>query len=156
MAGTSAAHERIGSNITAALNNQLRGRRCEVFGSNLRVRIRQPGAAEFYYYPDALVDCSTLPNRAIYAEEPVVIFEVISPESERIDSGEKLGYYRTLPSLRVYVLINQFNPAITIYRREGEEWQTEFLGRVDATLELPEIECRLPLAAVYERVGGIA
>jgi Uma2 family endonuclease len=156
MAGASVAHERIGMNITRELGNQLRGRRCEVFSSNLRVRIQQPGAAEFYYYPDAIVDCSALPNGAIYAEEPAVIFEVISPESERIDSGEKLGYYRTLPSLRVYVLINQFNPAITIYRRTGEEWQTEFLGRLDAVLELPEIECQLPLSAVYERVDGVA
>ena len=153
-AGTTAQHERIANNIIGELRDQLRRRRCEAFGSNLRVRIRQPGRAEFYYYPDALVDCSGLPGDAIYAEAPQVIFEVLSPETERIDVGEKQGYYRSLPSLRVYVLVHQFNPAVTIFRRVGEEWQTEFLGKLDATLELPEIECRLPMAVIYERIFG--
>lgn len=155
-AGTSAAHDRIENNVIAGLGNQLRGQRCEVFSSNLRVRIRQAGEAEFYYYSDALVDCSNLPGGAIYAQEPVVIFEVLAPETERVDMGEKLGYYRTLPSLKAYVLINQFNAAITIHRRRGDLWETEFLGRVDATLKLPEIQCQLPLSTIYERVSGIA
>jgi Uma2 family endonuclease len=120
------------------------------------VRIRQPGRKEFYYHPDALVDCTGLPGRAIYAEAPVVIFEVLSPETERVDVGEKLACYRSLPSLCVYAMVNQINAAITIHRRNGDEWDTEFLGRVDAILELPEIECSLPLSAIYERVGGIA
>lgn len=156
MAGTTADHERIASNIVRELGNRLRGRKCEVFSSNLRVRIRQPGRKEFYYHPDALVDCTGLPGRAIYAEAPVVIFEVLSPETERVDVGEKLACYRSLPSLCVYAMVNQINAAITIHRRNGDEWDTEFLGRVDAILELPEIECSLPLSAIYERVGGIA
>ncbi len=123
------------------------------FSSNMRVRIRQPGEPGCYYYPDAVVDCSGLPNTAIYSEEPAVIFEVISAETERIDVGEKQTHYRTLPSLRVYVLVNQFNPAVTIYQRVGAGWQIEFLGRMDLVLELPEIECRLPLATMYERMG---
>ena len=44
MPGASAAHERIAMNINCGLGNQLRGKRCEVFSSNLRVRIRQPGS----------------------------------------------------------------------------------------------------------------
>ena len=154
MAGTSAAHDRIASNIIGALRNQLRGKRCEVFSSNLRVRIRLPGRAEFYYYPDALVDCSRIPNDAIYAEAPTLIFEVLSADTERVDMGEKLSNYRTLPSLRVYGVVNQINPAVTVYRLLGDEWQMEFLGAIEASVELPEIECRLPLAEIYERVFG--
>ena len=154
MAGTSAAHDRIGNNIIAELRNLLRGKRCEVFSSNLRVRIRLPGRTEFYYYPDALVDCSRLPNSAIYAESPTVIFEVMSPDTERVDQGEKLANYRTLPSLRVYVLLNQNNPAVTVYRLADGEWQMEFYGSIDAVVELPEIESRLALAEIYDRVLG--
>lgn len=154
MAGNVAAHDRISINVLRHLGNQLRGKRCEVFTSNMRVRIRQLGRAEFYYYPDALVDCSRLPDDAIHAEAPVVIFEVLSAATERVDVGEKLLHYRSLPSLRVYVLIDQINPAVTLYRRVGEEWEMEFLGTIEATLELPEIECRLPLSEIYERVLG--
>ena len=154
MAGTSAAHDRMASNIIRHLGNRLSGKRCEVFSSNLRVRIRLPGRAEFYYYPDALVDCSRLPNDAIYAESPTVIFEVMSPASERVDQGEKLANYRTLPSLRVYVLMNQNNPAVTVYRRAEDVWEMEFYGSIDAVIELPEIESRLTLAEIYDRVLG--
>ncbi len=153
MAGASVWHERICANITGELRAQLRGKRCEAFGSNIRVRIENPGMAEFYYYPDAMVECSGLPNGTHYAEEPVVIFEVLSPETERIDLGEKLAHYRSLPSVRVYAVVNQHNPAVTIYRRRGETWEMEFLGRTDGTLELPEIGCRLPMAAIYDRMG---
>ena len=154
MAGTSAAHDRIANNIIANFRNQLRGKRCEVFSSNLRVRIRQPGRAEFYYYPDALVDCSRIPNAAIYAEAPTVIFEVLSADTERVDQSEKLANYRTLPSLRVYVIVSQTEPAVTVYRLAEAEWRMEFYGSLDAIVELPEIEGRLPLAEIYERVIG--
>jgi Uma2 family endonuclease len=136
------------------LRDQLRGKRCEAFSSNMRVHIRRPGRAEFFYYPDALVDCSGLPAGAIHAEEPVVIFEVQSAGTERVDLGEKLANYRTLPSLRVYVLLSQTEAAVTTHRRTGEEWQMEFLGSIEATLELPEIDCRLPLTEIYARVLG--
>ena len=156
MAGASAAHERIAVNINRELGNQLRGKRCEVFSSNLRVRIRQPGRAEFYYYPDALVDCSRVPNSAIYAEAPTVIFEVLSADTERVDQGEKLANYRTLPSLRVYVIVSQIDAAVTVCRVADAEWRMEFYGSLDAVVELPEIECRLPLADIFERVIGEA
>ena len=154
MAGASAAHERIANNIIRRLGNGLSGKRCEVFSSNLRVRIRQPGRAEFYYYPDVLVDCSRLPNNAIYAEAPTVIFEVLSADTERVDQGEKLANYRTLPSLRLYVVVSQTEAAVTVYRLAEAEWQMEFYGSLEAVVELPEIECRLSLAEIYERVIG--
>lgn len=154
MAGASAVHDRIGNNVIRYLGTLLRGKRCEVFSSNLRVRIRQPGRAEFYYYPDALVDCSRVPNSAIYAEAPTVIFEVLSADTERVDQGEKLANYRPLPSLRVYVIVSQTEPAVTVYRLADAEWAMEFYGSLDAVVELPELECRLALSEIYERVIG--
>ena len=78
----------------------------------------------------------------------------MSPDSERVDHGEKLANYRTLPSMRVYVLLNQNNPAVTVYRFAEGEWQMEFYGSIDAVVELPEIESRLALAEIYDRVLG--
>src|SRR6478735_9579138 len=57
MAGASAAHNRIARNILVELTVQLRGKRCEPFGSDMRLRIRNRRAT-FYYYPDVAVDCS--------------------------------------------------------------------------------------------------
>lgn len=150
MAGTSLGHDRIANNIVRELGDQLRGKTCEVFSSDVKVRIRNKGA-EFYYYPDATADCSRADDRAFFAEEPRVIFEVLSPETERIDRGEKLGNYQAIPSLDVYALVDQFHIAVTVYRRTGNDWAMQFLSEKTDVLDLPSIECALRLADIYDR-----
>ncbi len=150
MAGASREHNLAAGNIFGELHSQLRGKKCAPFGSDMRLRIRKPGHT-FYYYPDVTVDCSGKDTQEI--EEPSVIFEVLSPDTDRADRGDKLVNYQSLPSMRVYVLVDQFRAAVTVYRRrDGELWEMEFLGDPAATLELPEIGCALPLASIYERL----
>jgi Uma2 family endonuclease len=149
MAGASADHQRIAANIARHLGNQLSGKRCEVFSMDMKVRVRK-GAATFFYYPDATVDCSTLAGDSYFAEEPRVIFEVLSPETERIDRAEK---YQMLPSLLVYVLVDQFRPAVTVHRRKNGDWAVELFTNKEDILKLPEIECSLPMTAIYERTS---
>jgi Uma2 family endonuclease len=151
MSGASREHNLISGDIFLSLGNQLRGKPCKVFTADMRVYI-QRGAATFYYYPDIVVDCSGKGKLAV--EEPGVIFEVLSPETERTDRAEKLRNYQTLPSLRVYALVDQFRPVVTLYRRDiAGEWTSEFYGSIEDTIALPEIDCALPLTAIYERMG---
>jgi Uma2 family endonuclease len=150
MAGASADHQRIAANIARHLGNQLSGKRCEVFSMNMKVRIRK-GGATFFYYPDATVDCSTLAGDSYFADEPRVIFEVLSPEIERIDRVEKLYNYQMLSSLLVYVLVDQFRLAVTVYRCKNDDWAVELLTKKEDVLKLPEIECALPMTVIYER-----
>ncbi len=153
MAGASVAHIRIVANISGELRNRLKGKPCETFSTDLKVYIRHD-FAEFYYYPDVIVDCSNLANTQNYTEEPRVIFEVMSPGStERIDRGEKWANYQTLASLDVYVLVDQARVAVTIYRRENSEWKQEFYNDLNDAIALPTIECELSLADIYERTG---
>jgi len=150
MAGASRDHNLITMNLVGELRNQLRGKKCAPFGSDMRMRIRKP-AGTFYYYPDVTVDCSDRNVQEV--EEPSVIFEVLSPDTERADRGDKLVNYQSLPSMRAYVLVDQYRAAVTVFRRGvGDEWAMEFMGDIAATLELPEIDCRIPIASIYERV----
>jgi Uma2 family endonuclease len=150
MAGTSIGHDRIAGNIYRHLGNQLEGHPCEAFTSDVKVRIRAQ-AAEFFYYPDVTVDCSTQGNSSLFAEAPRVIFEVLSPDTERVDRGEKLRNYQALPTLEVYGLVDQYHVAVTLYRRAGDDWVCEFLTEKTDVIALPGIGCELPLAAIYER-----
>lgn len=153
MSGGSAAHARIAGNILRALGNQLSGKPCEAFNSDMKVRL-QLGEGEFFYYPDVSVRCgSPIAPSEVFIDQPKVVFEVLSPSTERIDAGEKLGNYLRLPSLAAYLLVGQFTPHVTVHRRTPEGWRMEFFGDTATTIELPEIECRLPLAAIYERMG---
>lgn len=153
MAGASAGHNRITGNVFAELRRQLAGKPCEVFASDLKVRIRT-NTAEFYYYPDVTVDCSGVADAALYAEQPRVIFEVLSPDTERIDRGEKLRNYQALPSLDAYVLVDQHRLAVMIYRRSETGWNRELLTDQHEVLALPTLGCSLSLAAIYERTGA--
>ncbi len=150
MAGTSLGHDRIANNILGELRNQLRGRKCEAFSSDVKVRIRSNGA-QFYYYPDLTIDCGNGDDGSLFAEEPRAIFEVLSPDTERIDRGEKLANYRALPSLDLYALVDQFQIAVTAYRRVEAGWKMEFLTEKEHVLDLPSINCALPLGTIYER-----
>jgi Uma2 family endonuclease len=150
MAGASRAHNYICRNILSGLENRIGGGACEPVGSDQRLRIQRSGAS-FYYYPDVTVDCSGSKENEV--TEPTVIFEVLSPESDRADRVEKLVNYQFIPSLRVYVLVDQFRHALTVFRRgEEEQWAMETPVGAASRLDLPEIGCSLPLAEIYKRV----
>jgi Uma2 family endonuclease len=156
MAGTTLAHNLIAGNIHADLHAQLRGKPCRVFSSDVKVRI-QRDAATFFYYPDVTVDCSSpRDGSAVYLEEPRVIFEVLSPGTERVDRGEKRLNYQALPSLETYVLVDQSRLAVSVYRRAPDGWTFDLLTERADVLDLPEIECRLPLDGIYERTSLLA
>lgn len=153
MSGVNIAHDRVAMNILTALRNQLRGKKCEAFSDDVKVRIVQQPGVEFYYYPDVSVDCSEPAPESYFVEQPVVISEVLSPSTERIDKGEKRINYQSLASLRVYVIVEPTALSVTVYRRDVEDWRREFLNEKSAVLQLPEIACALPLDAIYERMG---
>ena len=150
MAGASHAHTRITGNINALLLHQLRGHRCEPFSTDTKIGIRQ-GKAQFYYYPDVVVDCGGGPDDAYFATEPRVIFEVLSRETERVDRLEKRDHYQALSSLTAYVLVGQYHPAVTVYHRQDDGWTAELLTGAEEVLTLPAIDCSLPLTMIYAR-----
>ncbi len=150
MAGGTRTHSDIIINLVVALGSQLAGRRCRVYASDMRVRIRD-AEPMFYYYADVMVDCSGSHENEV--TEPTVIFEVLSPSTARSDRGDKLVNYLALPTMRVYALVDQDQQRVTVYRRrQAGAWPREVLTGPDATLELPEIDCRLPLTTIYAGV----
>lgn len=149
MSGTSQGHWRIVTNISRSLDDQLADR-CQAFSSEIKVRIHTENA-HFYYYPDVVVDCGPRTDHSFFADEPKVIFEVLSPSTARTDRTEKRLNYQKLPTLDVYVLVDQSRRAITVYRRAEGEWTVEVLAAKDDVVELPTIRCALPLIKIYER-----
>ncbi|MEJ7729748.1 MAG: Uma2 family endonuclease [Polyangiaceae bacterium] len=150
MAGGSPDHARIATNISTALGNQLAGKRCAVFGSDLRVRVKATGLGT---YPDVTVVCGALdldpedPKRHTIVN-PRVVVEVLSPSTEEYDRGEKLEHYRQVPSLEVVLLVAQAETRIEVHRRAGDRWVSES-ATTGGVVELAAIGCRLDVDAVY-------
>src|SRR6266496_3484052 len=138
MAGASADHNRIAGNLFAEIRDRLRGRRCEPFINDMKVKI-PPAFAEVFYYPDVLAACDPSDNEKYYRERPSVIFEVLSPETERTDRREKAIAYRQIPTLGAYVLGEQDRIAATVLHRADPGWRSEVLEGPGALLRLSGI-----------------
>ncbi len=152
MAGATPTHVRISGNVYHAIRTQLRGKPCEPFNSDLRVRVDETGA---FVYPDVTVACPPLTfaqDDANALTNPVVIVEVLSPSTEANDRGAKWRHYQHLPSLRDYVLVAQNQKRIEHYERLDDGSWRYLVAENDGAISLSSIECELKLDEVYERV----
>ncbi len=157
MAGGSPAHNAICFNLAASLGPRLRGGSCRGFTSDQRVRVPLKNR---YVYPDLTVVC----GKAVFEEDdaytlanPTLIAEVLSPPTEHADRGPKLFGYRTLSSLRGYLLVAQDRTWIEYWsRQDGGSWLVTEIDDPSVTLDLSEIGCKLPLVEIYEDVEMIS
>jgi Uma2 family endonuclease len=163
MAGESEEHGMICQNLAGQLYVQLRGKACQTFSKDMKVRSgpepRSPRSVEgFFSYPDVVVVCGERRYHDEYHDvllNPVVIIEVLSPSTKDYDRGEKFERYRTwLPSLAEYVIVHQSQPQIEHHRRHSEEqWLLTTISGLDATVPVSSIGCEFKLSDIYEGVS---
>jgi Uma2 family endonuclease len=153
MTGASENHNIVVGSSYSALYMQLRKRPCQIYPSDMRVRIPTTG---LYTYPDISVVCGTPEFEDDGLDtllNPTVIIEVLSPSTEQYDRGKKFQHYRTIVSLQEYILIAQDSIRIEHFARQGEQWILTDAKMIDSVITLPSIECTLALSDVYEKVN---
>lgn len=156
MADASANHERISSNISRYFGNHLQKSPCEPFGSDMKVKV-----GSRFFYPDVIVDCQFDETEPYYTESPVIIVEVLSKSTRRIDETTKRFSYMNIPGLQEYVLIEQDIVDIEVIRR-SEGWVSKhyYLGdkvhfeSINLTLSVEEIYHRVNNEEVHEFIGN--
>ena len=146
------AHAAVSSNLIGCIGLQLRGRPYRPFSSDAKVRICLADGTRFYY-PDAQVVCRSNPSGDHFQDEPVIVFEVVSESTRRIDEQEKRAAYLAIPTLNAYVLIEQDRPAATVWRRTGQGFVREDYAGLEAVLAFGEIDARLTLGELHEGVA---
>lgn len=144
-------HNRLATNVTGVLFGLLRGHRCRVYNSDTKVRIQLSTHTRFYY-PDAMVVCQSNPESDVFQDAPSVIVEVLSASTRRVDAGEKLEGYLSIPSLSAYLMIEPELPAVVVYQRSEGGFVREIYESLDSVVPLPELKLQLSLAEIYERV----
>ncbi len=153
MAGGSVNHNHIAGNVYSSLRNALVGKSCRTFMSDMRLLVAKHG---LYTYPDVMVICGGIdfaPKRKDTVTNPVVLFEVLSPSTEGYDRGKKFEFYRTLTSLKEYVLVDQERVHIEHYRlMDNRQWVLTALDDAAERVALDSIGVELPLAGLYEQV----
>ena len=153
MAGASRTHNTIAGNIYSVVKTALRGKGCQTFVEGVKVRIRTDHETRFFY-PDVFVTCDPRDTDDYFSDYPSIIFEVLSPDTKRLDEREKRWAYQTLESLHTYVLVDQFKQELTVWRRDLEGWgKSETLPGPEAILTIEDPSLTLPLSEIYAETG---
>lgn len=154
MAGAQPWHVKITGNLVAGLHARFRGRPCDVFFADMRLRVK---SSDLVTYPDVMALC----GEPVYDTDaspqsllnPQVIFEVLSPSTEAFDRGEKFARYRSIETLADYVLVSSDQMLVEHYARQPDgRWLLSEYQLPEQAVPLACVGCELPLAEIYERV----
>jgi Uma2 family endonuclease len=149
MAGGTEAHNTIRVNLITASSPKLRGSPCRPFPSDMLVRTGSGRGR----YPDMTIDCGPRRDDNLFAPHPAVVFEVLSPDTQKQDRTVKLADYNATPAILHYVLIEQDEPLVDVYSRgpHGDfSLRPQEISGLDSIVELPAIGISLTMSEIYD------
>ncbi len=150
MSGTTKVHNRIVRNLANLLDDHFLPRGCEVWHEQIKVEAK---AKERYYYPDLVVSCSERDrDSTLMVQDPVLIIEVLSEGSQRIDIYAKQTYYTRIPSLQVYIVVSQKEYVLHVYERYANGWSYQVVVGKDQQVHLEYFNLTVPVAGIYKHV----
>lgn len=154
MVGASRKHNLITINIASSLHAQLRNRPCEVYSSDMRIRIPN---ADIYTYADSTVACGEPKFEDAHVDtllNPVLIVEVLSKSTASYDRRQKFAFYRTIESLTDYLLVSQDSFHVEHYTKQPDgRWLLADFRSAEDALQLDSVQCSLALGEIYDKVS---
>ena len=152
MAGASRRYNLIGTNTTIALGNALRGKGCEIYANDMRVKMRKGR----YTYPDIVIACDEpqlADDEFDVLLNPTIIVEVLSKSTRFKDKTEKLAAYQKMESVRECLLIEQDEPRIEHYiKQTPKQWILRIYEDLDETIIFESIGCEIPVREIYAQI----
>lgn len=150
MTGGTIPHNDITFNFASALRNHLKGRGCKVQISDAKVQILDKN---IFHYPDVVVSCDKRDQQAIqFLQYPCLIIEVLSPSTAGFDRGRKFKNYRSLETLKEYVLVDTEQLLIDCFRlNEQGIWELYTFDQ-NEELQLKSVDFACSMELIYEGV----
>jgi Uma2 family endonuclease len=151
MSGASIAHNRIFSNTFLEIGTQLKGKKCQPFGSDLRIHIPKN---TLFTYPDISIVCEeieTTDDKFDTIINPSVIIEILSPSTRNYDKGEKFTLYREISSLQEYILIDSERIMVEKFIRNSDNsWQLTEYKTIEQSFDITTVAIEMRLLDIYE------
>lgn len=147
MVGAKRSHVFVVGNLMRELGMHLKGGPCRPVSESGKLELGD----ETVVYPDLFVTCDRADLRSdMVFRSPILVVEVLSPSTAAYDKGRKFALYRTLPSLREFVLIDPDTRAVETFRRNTSgEWVLHDFTGSDALL-LPCIDASVSMADLFD------
>ena len=146
MSGAKRQHNRLTSTISREFGIHMKEKPCDTYASDFKVRV-----GTNYFYPDVVVECDSDYNNEEYTEHPIIIVEITSESTQKFDRTYKLDVYKKIPSLREYVIIEQYQVMVDVYKRVADYWALKTYRLGDA-VHFESIGLTLTVEEIYERV----
>ena len=154
MAGASANHNRIATNLCRLLPLENDEQTFEIFMGDMRLGV--PDQAT-YTYPDIMVikgEPQFQTPRQTEVLNPCLIVEILSESTANYDKTAKFQLYRTLPSLEEYILVSQQDYRLEHYTKlDDRRWLLQDITGLEASLQLSSVNLSLSLQDLYKRVS---
>lgn len=157
MSGGTMKHSVICVNLNRAIWEAIRDKNCTAFESNMKLDVVR---MDVYVYPDMMVVCGPV-ELSEYTPDaitnPVLIIEVLSSSTESFDRGKKFEYYRTVASLKEYVLVSQDRPRIESYFKQNENiWQYTVVEGMDKMMVFQSLNYEVPVKEIYYKTDTLS
>lgn len=151
MAGGTGKHNLISTNLLILLRNKQKTTDCRTYISDMKVNVNENRR---FFYPDIVVTCDQRDNPNLtYINFPKLIIEVLSPSTESFDRGAKFNFYRGIPSLQEYILVNTEQYLVECFRRQTQDiWLLQTYQGLAAIAQIEALEIDAPLAEIYATV----
>lgn len=154
MPGGTPNHNRLARNFCSDVNTQLENNGYEAFVNDMRVWIP---SYKLFTYPDVMViqgEPKLLEGRKDTLLDPLVIVEVLSDSTELYDRTEKFEMYRSLGSLKEYLLVSQYRIRVDQYALNSRgEWIFRDYEGEDDVLKLVSLPFEIKLGQLYRKVN---
>ncbi len=158
MAGASFNRNIVNENCSVLIGTYLRKKPCQSFSRDMKLNIP---ANTLYTYPDLMVVCG---DKQFVGDEkdiimnPVIIIEILSKSTEGYDRGGKFALYRSIPSLREYVMISSTTIRAEVMRKESDSpfwFLADEADSLKGSIYLKNIDLILSLSDIYEETEDI-
>ena len=150
MSGASISHNRLLKNCLSELRTKLKGKKCEPFGSDLRIHIPKNA---LFTYPDISIICGeieTTDDKFDTVTNPSVIIEILSPSTRDYNIGKKFYLYRDIESLKEYLLIDSEKITVEKYiRNDDNSWLLTEYKSIEDSFSIETVGLEMQLSDVY-------
>ena len=153
MAGAQEAHVTLTLNLAIALRQHLAGTPCRTLTNDMKLRV---DAANAYFYPDVLVTCSPADAASpLVKREPLLVIEVLSPTTAAFDRDAKFGFYRLLPSMQEYLLVDPQRRRSDLDRKNADGLWVLHPGGPEEGVSLASVALDVSAAALWAEVPRV-
>ena len=149
MPGESKNANRIAKKIESAFDNIIDHKLFETFRGEVRLNINQTA---IYRYPDVMIALISDDEDDYAVTQPIVIVEVLSDSTAKVDTGKKLREYTSLASLQYYLVVSQDEVLVQVNQRKGNFWEFSFYDKLTDEIQLSIFENSISLKNIYSGI----